>query len=423
MRSTKVRGWAQPCVKLRSKAKVTMPVTMPESDKANFTVALSGGHAALFGRQWAAWVAGILLAVANILLFAFEKPWSAADGVRNWGDWVFNSLGVADKIIISPYLYSTSLLNVGVIAGALAAALLAGQFRIRGAPPFEMVKGLVGGTLMGIGSAMAFGCNIGGFFSAISALSMAGIAMMLGLMAGVYIGLRLLILEVNHLPFSGSTSAGKRTDASATGLRRQKILGALLLLGGLAAAVIYDGFDYSIRGGFLVFGLVIGIVMQRSRFCFVKAFREPFLTGDGEMTKAVILAIVISVLGFSILKWTDLRDWDTAVSSAFWFGSFVGGLVFGVGMSLSGGCATGCLWRAGEGQIKLWIALAAFALSSSLFRAWLEESGWLMKLGESVFLPDIMSWKLSIATVIGIMSLWYFLVVWNETRKKFVVAW
>ena len=385
--------------------------------------ALSEGYYVLFGKQWAAWVAGILLAVSNILLFAYEKPWSAADGVRNWGDWVFNSLGLADTFIISPYLYSTSLLNFGVIAGAFAAALLAGQFRIQGASAFELLKGLVGGTLMGIGAGLAFGCNIGGFFSATSALSMSGFTMMAGLMIGVYIGLRLLILEVNHLDFASSAPAGKTTGNAMLTRNIQQKLGILVLVCGLVIATIYDGFDYSVRAGFLLFGLIIGVVMQRSRFCFVKAFREPFLTGDGEMTKAVILAIVIGVLGFSILKWTDLKEWDAQVASAFWLGSLLGGAIFGIGMSLSGGCATGCLWRAGEGQIKLWVAIAAFGLSGSLFRGWLEDSGWLMKLGDTVFLPDIMSWKMSIATVLGIMCLWYLLVVWNEAKKKLVVTW
>jgi len=396
---------------------------MSEQIEKTFRDALHEGHATLFGRQWAPWIAGILLAVVNIMLFAFEKPWSAADGVRNWGDWIFNSLAITDKIIIPPYLYSTSILNIGVIAGAFAAALLAGQFRIQGAPRFEMLKGVVGGTLMGTGAAMAFGCNIGGFFSAISALSMSGLAMMLGLMIGVYLGLRLLILEVNHLDFA-TTPPSSPTDKSGTTawMKMQPAIGALVLAGGLGLALVYDGFDYSTRGGFLLFGLVIGVVMQRSRFCFVKAFREPFMTGDGEMTKAVILAIVIGVIGFSVLKWTDLREWDAQVSSGFWFGSLAGGIIFGIGMSLSGGCATGCLWRAGEGQIKIWIALAAFALSGSLSRVWLEESGWLMKLGSPVFLPDIIGWKLAMATVIGIMCLWYLLVVWNEVKKKFVVA-
>ena len=397
---------------------------MSNHDNQSLGSALKEGHGALFEKQWAAWVGGILLAMVNIMLFAYEKPWSAADGVRNWGDWFFNSLNIVDKIIIPPHLYSTSLLNIGVIVGAFAAALLARKFRIQGAPPFEILKGLIGGSLMGIGAAMAFGCNIGGFFSATAALSMAGLAMMLGLLIGVYIGLHLLILEVNYLKLSSANQATIAPESGSSGwINKQPVIGALVLAGVLGLAFIYDGFDYPTRGGFLLFGLFLGIVMQRTRFCFVRAFREPFLTGDTEMTKAVILAVVICTIGFSILKWTDLRDPDASVSIGFWFGSLVGGIIFGIGMSLSGGCATGCLWRAGEGQVKLWIAVAAFALSTSLFRIWLDESGWLMKLGKPVFLPDIVGWKMAVATVIGIMLLWYLVIVWNEVKRKLVVAW
>ena len=397
---------------------------MPEQNIRTFGSAVKEGHKILFGKQWAAWIGGILLAMVNIMLFAYEKPWSAADGVRSWGDWVFNTLNLADKTIIPPHLYSTSLLNVGVIVGACAAALLTRQFRIQGAPPFELFKGLIGGALMGVGAAMAFGCNIGGFFSATSALSMAGLAMMLGLLIGVYIGLRLLILEVTYLDFStpGQKSSISTSD-SPDSTSKQPLIGALILAGVFGLALVYDGFDYPTRGGFLLFGLFIGVIMQRTRFCFVRAFREPFMTGDTEMTRAVILAVVICTIGFSILKWTDLRDPGASVSIGFWLGSLLGGVIFGVGMSLSGGCATGCLWRAGEGHMKLWVAIAAFALSTSQFRAWLDDSGWLMKLGEEVFLPDFVSWKLSVALVVGVMLLWYLIVVWNEVKRKLIIAW
>jgi hypothetical protein len=81
------------------------------------------------------------------------------------------------------------------------------------------------------------------------------------------------------------------------------------------------------------------------------------------------------------------------------------------------------LWRAGEGQIKLWVVIAAFAMSTSLFRIWLEDSGWLRKLGKPVFLPDLVGWKMAIGTVVGIMVLWYLVVVWNEVKRKLVVDW
>ena len=173
---------------------------------------------------------------------------------------------------------------------------------------------------------------------------------------------------------------------------------------------------------FFFFGLLIGIVMQRSQFCFVRAFREPFMTGQGDATKAVALAVIISVSGFTILKWTDLREWDTMVSSGFWLGSLTGGIIFGIGMSFAGGCGSGCIWRAGEGHVKLWLALLTFSLVGSYFRTWLDESGWLMKLGTQVFLPDIMSWKLAYLSIIAIMLLWYLMATWNEIKGKLIIA-
>ena len=208
-----------------------------------------------------------------------KNPWSTAGGMQNWGNWFLNSVGLTNRIVIPPHLYSTSLLNLGVIAGAFAAALLSRQFRVRGAPPFEILKGFVGGALMGIGAALAFGCNIGGFFSAISALSMSGLAMMIGLLIGAYIGLRLLILEVKYLNLPSSGNQSKVVSGpSDRWIKLRPIVGGLVLLAGISLTFVYDSFDYPTRGVFLLFGLVFGLVMQRSRFCFVRAFREPFLT-------------------------------------------------------------------------------------------------------------------------------------------------
>jgi len=381
-----------------------------------------GGHQKLFGQQWPVWVGGILFGLLNVLLFAYEKPWSAADGVRNWGDWVSNSLGLSEKVIIVPYLYSTSLLNFGIIVGALAAALLAGQFGIRTAPARELFKGLIGGILMGMGASMSFGCNIGGFFSATSALSMAGPMMMLGLLIGALLGLKLLMWEIEYLPAPRVRPAKKRsTPAAERNPWTQPMLGALVFIIGFILAIGYNYQDYPVRGGFLLFGLIIGVIMQRTRFCFVRAFREPFMTGEAETTKAVALAVIIGIIGFAILKWTDLRDRDVFVSPGFWLGSLAGGTIFGIGMSWSGGCATGSLWRAGEGHIKLWVALVGFAFGASWFRGWLDDSGWLMRLGEEVFLPDVVGWEWAMAALIALMLSWYLFVAWNQVKGKFVM--
>tara|TARA_B100000315_G_C14400084_1_gene506053 strand:- start:81 stop:827 length:747 start_codon:yes stop_codon:yes gene_type:complete len=248
---------------------------------------------------------------------------------------------------------------------------------------------------------------------------MSGVTMMAGLMIGSFIGLKLLVWEITYLSPSASPV---RKDVLGKQKKNQPLLGIIILLVGISLAFVYDELDYSIRGGFLMFGLMIGIIMQRTRFCFVRAFREPFMTGDGGASKAVVLAVIISVVGFSILKWSDMKDWEAQVSAGFWFGSLVGGTIFGIGMSLTGGCASGTLWRAGEGHIKLWVALIAFALSSSYFREWLGVSGWSMKLGEALFIPELIGWKMGILSVCLLMLVWYLIVSWNEATRKLVIV-
>ena len=383
--------------------------------------AFKNGYDAIFGKQWPIWIGGILFGMINVFMFAFERPWSSANGIRNWGNWFFNSLEVTDITIISPHLFSTSLLNFGIIGGAFASALLAKQFQVRMAPTRELFKGLLGGTLMGIGSALSFGCNIGGFFSATSALSLAGPAMMIGLIVGSFLGLKLLVWEITYLSPAVLKKSASSSQGETSSNSQQPLIGFIIILIALGLAFTYDHFDYSTRGGFLVFGLIIGILMQRTRFCFVRAFRDPFMTGESEATRAVAMAVVIGAIGFSILKWTDLKDWDVFVSPGFWTGSLIGGTVFGLGMSLSGGCGTSSLWRAGEGQIKLWFSLLTFALVGSLFREWLDQSGWLMKIGEPVFLPDFMNWSLALLCIVFIMISWYIIAVWNDVHKKLVV--
>src|SRR5437762_9658809 len=144
---------------------------------------------ALVGRAWPVWGAAILVATVNVFLFAFDRPWTASDGLRNWGDWVLTGVGVVRRPdLLPPWLYSGSLLNAGVIVGGAIAALLSREFAIRVPARGELVKGGVGGLLMGVGAVLAFGCNIGGFFSATSALSLSGIGMLLRPGAGVCLG-------------------------------------------------------------------------------------------------------------------------------------------------------------------------------------------------------------------------------------------
>jgi len=380
--------------------------------------ALSAQYAALFSRPWPVWGAALLVATVNVFLFAFDRPWTASDGLRNWGDWVLTGLGLVRRPdLVATWLYSGSLLDIGVLLGGLAAALLSREFAVRVPPRGEMAKGVAGGLLMGAGAMLAFGCNIGGFFSAVSALSLAGFGMMLGLGAGAFLGLRYLVWEMEHRPAWSSGRARVYARAGETG--RQPLAGALLVAALLAAPLVYGRWGYTSQGIFLLFGAVFGVVFQRSRFCLVRAFREPFMTGDAEHTRAAALALVVSTLGFAILKFTDLKDRGDWVFATAGVGALLGGTLFGVGMVLAGGCGAGTIWRAGEGQVKLWVALACFALGASLARLALAQTGAVARLGVAVFLPAKLGWGGALALTLAVAVAWALAATWNEQTRRF----
>jgi uncharacterized membrane protein YedE/YeeE len=98
-------------------------------------------------------------------------------------------------------------------------------------------------------------------------------------------------------------------------------------------------------------------------------------------------------------------------------GALAGGTIFGIGMTLAGGCGAGSIWRAGEGQVKLWAALACFALGASLARLALVQAGALNKLGWAVFLPSVLGWGGAIVLTLAVAVAWALAATWNEDAR------
>ena len=384
---------------------------------------LKRGYQTVFYENWPMWVGGLLIGIVSILTFAWARPWGVAGGLRNWGDWFFSLVGAYQHTPVSPLVSTNSILTLGLLWGAFGSALMSKQFAIRMAPPFELLKGIVGGSLMGVGAAMAGGCNVGAFYSAVSALSFSGLAMMVGLIVGAYLGLRYLYWELEHVP-SGSTGGGmkKKEGNGFSWLQIEPYLGAAMFLAAIVCAWIYGSAAYTRVGGLLLCGIAFGVIIQRTRFCFVRGFRDPFMTGEGVVPRAIATSLIISVLGFAALKWTGLRGENAYVAQAFWFGGLVGGIIFGFGMVVAGGCGSGSVWRAGEGQVKLILVVICFALSTSLFKALIKSSEGLTALmGHRVFLPDFLTYKWTLVIIVLIMFVYYMAATWNEETDKFTV--
>ncbi|MEK7784480.1 MAG: YeeE/YedE thiosulfate transporter family protein, partial [Chloroflexota bacterium] len=333
--------------------------------------------------------------------------------------WCLYRLGVFASEADSPLLRSGSVINLGLLFGAMMAALLAGQFGVRVGPRSELVKGAVGGVLLGTGAVIARGCNVGGFFSATSAFGLNGLAMAVGLAVGAFVAARYLVWEAERGgPVTTAPAPAASTHSAAQRRFPQPLVGAIVFLALLGAAIAYGFSGFADRAIILLFGVLLGVISQRSRVCFVQAFREPFLTGRTEHTRAMLLGLLVSVIGFALVKTVIFEKELEFVRPTFWAGSLIGGLIFGVGMVLAGGCGGGTIWRVGEGHVKLWLALITYVFSASLVNELLQRTGLRDRLGEAVFLPDLVGWNWAVLILVGVILLWYVLVRWNEATGK-----
>ena len=164
-------------------------------------------YVAVFKNPFTYVTGAILLSVLQISLLASSgNPWGVSGTFANWGAWIFEALGGsvdkwfyfsspgAQNTLNNGFLNDTgSMINMGIIFGALLATLLASQFKFKKIKAVrQVVAAVLGGLLMGYGARLAFGCNIGAFFSGISSLSLSGWVFGVFLLVGSFIGSKLL---------------------------------------------------------------------------------------------------------------------------------------------------------------------------------------------------------------------------------------
>ncbi len=150
--------------------------------------------------------AGIGLALFNVAtLIVSGHPWTITWGFTLWGakaaQWAgwdpagvwFWTGGFTERALAGPVLSDeTSVMNIGIVLGAF---LLAAFVR-RLSPGWRMgwrplAAAIIGGLLMGYGARIAFGCNIGAFFSGVASTSLHGWLWIVCALAGTWIGVRL----------------------------------------------------------------------------------------------------------------------------------------------------------------------------------------------------------------------------------------
>ncbi len=164
------------------------------------------GWRRLLQGPWPLLWGAVLLALLNVATLGLAgHPWTISFGYTLWGAQAATALGVdvaswefwtwsypkqalADGILGQ----STSVMNLGIIAGAFLAAGLAGRFGpVRNLSWRGALAAALGGLLMGYGARLAFGCNIGAYFSGIASGSLHGWLWLGAALLGTYAGFAL----------------------------------------------------------------------------------------------------------------------------------------------------------------------------------------------------------------------------------------
>jgi uncharacterized membrane protein YedE/YeeE len=165
-----------------------------------------GGGRQLLRGPWPLAAGALGLAAVNIATLALAgRPWGVTSAFALWGSKALAATG--ENVAAWPYWQGaaraaelqasvlsdvTSVMNFGIMLGALTAAGLAGRFAPAWRVPAKsLLAALVGGLMLGYGARIAYGCNIGAYFSGIASSSVHGWVWFAAALAGSAIGTRL----------------------------------------------------------------------------------------------------------------------------------------------------------------------------------------------------------------------------------------
>jgi uncharacterized membrane protein YedE/YeeE len=103
--------------------------------------------------------------------------------------------------------------------------------------------------------------------------------------------------------------------------------------------------------------LVMGAAVNKTNFCTMGAVSDAVNMGDWGRMRAWLFAIAVALLGVTVLEASGMLTLSQTFppyrgGSLAWVENLLGGLIFGVGMTLASGCGNKCLIRIGGGNIK-----------------------------------------------------------------------
>ncbi len=130
-------------------------------------------------------------------------------------------------------------------------------------------------------------------------------------------------------------------------------------------------------GGF-VLAFIFGAVANKTNFCTMGAISDVVNMEHWGRIRMWLLAIAVAMIGTNLLYYFGLVDLSKSIyvrPSLPWLSLVVGGVAFGIGMTIAGGCANKNLIRLGAGSLRslvvlVFMAISAYMTLKGLFGQW-----------------------------------------------------
>lgn len=218
-----------------------------------------------------------------------------------------------------------------------------------------------------------------------------------------------------------SSIRSTRSRAPRKPKRNQIPFGILVVLFMVVIGILQASRSQNL-GFYWMTGGIFGFILQKSRFCFTASMRDPVITGSTSVTRAVLIAFAVTTIMFAAIQFSAVsaglpmpgQSYIVPISLA----TVIGAFLFGIGMVIAGGCASGTLMRVGEGFFMQMLSLLFFVIGSLIGAAhfgWWKEN--FIVHGPKIFLPDVFGWTGAVVIqLLVILCLYRAAMLWEQKK-------
>ncbi|BCJ85176.1 selenium metabolism membrane protein YedE/FdhT [Effusibacillus dendaii] len=309
---------------------------------------------------------------------------------------------------------------IGMLLGALITILLSNNFKIR-VPKQKrrLVQGFIGGIIAGFGARLALGCNLAAFFTGVPQFSFHSWIFMLTTAIGTFFGVKV----VNTRWWLGKPNLRKGSpkpivEDHSRSFNIQPILGLLIACLYIGVVVYFFAAGKHLLAVASIAGAMFGILIERGQICFTSAFRDLWISGRAIMSKAIAVGMMVSV----VITFFYIQTGSVALIKVAAPSTAIGGLLFGFGIVLAGGCETGMMYRAMEGQLLFWVVGVGNIVGATLLAYGWDHLGIFNALAKNwpkVNLIELWGPAGALFGTIVMLIVWFLLSNWWESRYRY----